>query len=107
MQYRKYQVNLNDVEFFFLKFYKAFYRTVLRYRNRIQVFVILKPSIICNLFFFACVMIPVAISGNSDWNYVEFFFIDIFKNRNKSSVTNKKQTSAEYFIDKKAINKNL
>ncbi|MBK2441517.1 hypothetical protein FKL57_23270 [Klebsiella pneumoniae] len=33
--------------------------------------------------------------------------IDIFKSRNKSSVTNKKQTSAEYFIDKKAINKNL
>ncbi|HBW3303898.1 TPA: hypothetical protein MFD32_005383, partial [Klebsiella pneumoniae] len=27
--------------------------------------------------------------------------IDIFKNRNKSSVTNKKKTSAEYFIDKK------
>ncbi|HBX3301483.1 TPA: hypothetical protein MHW50_01720 [Klebsiella pneumoniae] len=33
--------------------------------------------------------------------------IDICKNRNKSSVTNKKQTRAEYFIDKKAINKNL
>ncbi|PDQ01449.1 hypothetical protein B6I45_16860 [Klebsiella quasipneumoniae] len=29
------------------------------------------------------------------------------ENSNKSSVTGRKQTVAEYFIDKKAINKNL